>query len=124
MVIESEIRGDLCILRLKGRFATRADSSYLREKADEVKTTGCKKVLADFTGVPYIDSTGIGFVVGVYTSFVRAAGGQFVLCGLNRRVAHVLEITRLNTILQIFPDEKAALAALTDTETLKKQARG
>lgn len=124
MVIESEIRGELCILRLKGRFATGADSTYLREKADEVKATGCKKVLADFSDVPYIDSTGIGFVVGVYTSFVRAAGGQFVLCGLNRRVLHVLEITRLTTILQVFQDENAALAALKDTEKLKRQARG
>lgn len=124
MVIESEIKNDICILRLKGRFATGADSTYLREKADEVKATGCKKVLADFSEVPYIDSTGIGFVVGVYTSFVRAEGGQFVLCCLNRRVLHVLEITRLTTILQIFPDEKAAIAMLRDADKMKKQARG
>src|SRR5579863_9911717 len=68
MVIELELKDDVCILRNKGRFATGTDAAYLRAKTDEIKKSGRRKVLADFHEVPYIDSTGIGFVVAVYTS--------------------------------------------------------
>ena len=113
MLIDFESSGEVFILRLKGRFATGADSAYLRAKAAEVKASGPNKVLVDFRGVPYIDSTGISFVVGLYTSVVKGAEGRFALINLGNLVREALEITRLNTILPIYENEHAALAALT-----------
>ena len=52
MVIESERKDDICILRLKGRFVTGGDTAYLRSKADELKTGGFLKVMMDFHEVP------------------------------------------------------------------------
>jgi anti-sigma B factor antagonist len=112
MLVEFEQRGDICILRLHGRFATGQDSAYLRAKTDEIKSAGYSKVLADFSQVSYIDSTGIGFLIGIYTSILKNASGRFVLANLNRRVRDVLELTRLANVIPIYPTEDAALEAL------------
>jgi|SRR5690348_3441195 anti-anti-sigma factor len=122
MQVEFEYREDVCILRLTGRFVTGADMTYLRSKADEIKKGGCGKVLADFTNVPYIDSTGIAFVVGLYTSLTNA-GGRFVLAAPSPRVREVLELTRLNTIIPIVPDETSALAELREAPRTKSADR-
>ena len=86
MLVELEHQGDVCVLRLHGRFATGQDSAYLRARSDEVKCSGYYKVLADFSQVSYIDSTGIGFLIGIYTSVMKNPNGHFVLANLNRRV--------------------------------------
>jgi len=109
--IDLDLQGPLCILRMKGRFLTGHDLDYLRTKIEEVKNTGCRKVLADLHEVPYLDSTGIGFVVGLYTS-VKNAGGQFALLGLNRRVREVLEITKLSEIIPSYENEALARRAV------------
>jgi anti-anti-sigma factor len=112
MVIELEFKDDVCILRNKGRFATGTDAAYLRTKTDEIKKSGRRKVLADFQDVPYIDSTGIGFIVGLYTSVTNMPGGRFVLAGPSHRVREVLDLMRLSTVIPIAADETSGLAFL------------
>jgi anti-anti-sigma factor len=112
MLVEFEFRGNICVLRLHGRFATGQDSLYLHTKAEELKGSGYVKILVDFTSVDYVDSTGIGFLIGIYTSVSKSPQGQFVLVNTNRRVRDVLELTRLAQVIQIFPNEAAALEAL------------
>jgi anti-sigma B factor antagonist len=112
MLIDFEFHDDgVCILRLKGRFITGGDVAYLRAKTEELKASGCRKAVADFTDVPYLDSTGIGFLVHTYTT-MKKAGGQFVLASLNRRVRQVLKLTKLADIFPSYEDVQSALAAL------------
>jgi anti-anti-sigma factor len=124
MLVEFENRGDICILRLHGRFATGQDSAYLRGKADEIKGGGYSKVLADFSHVDYIDSTGIGFLIGIYTSVIKNSTGRFVLASLNRRVREVLELTRLANVIPIYPDEDAAFVALNEGQRFSAPKAG
>jgi anti-anti-sigma factor len=63
--------------------------------------------------VDYVDSTGIGFLIGIYTSVKKSPLGLFALANANRRVREVLELTRLAQVIQIYPNETAALEALT-----------
>jgi len=112
MLIELEQKDDIVILRFQGRIATGADSEYLGAKLEEVRNRPSHKVLADFREVSSIGSTGIGFVVGVYTSVVKIPGGRFVLIGANSRVREVLELTRLSTIIPLADDMKSGLAVL------------
>ena len=113
MLVEFEFHGDICVLRLQGRFATGQDALYLHNKAEELKKSGFTKILVDFTRVDYIDSTGIGFLIGVYTSVTKTPNGRFALINANRRVREVLELTRLAQVIQMYPNEAAAMQALT-----------
>ena len=111
MLVDFDYRDDVCILRPRGRFATGLDAAHLRSKTEEVRQCGCRKVMADFTDVPYIDSTGIGFVVGLYTTITNT-GGRFVIVGPHARVREVLELMRLTSVLPIVADEAAGLEFL------------
>jgi anti-anti-sigma factor len=115
MVLEFELQDDICVLHLEGRFVTGADARYLGTKADEIKATGCRKILADFRHVPYIDSTGLAFVVGLYTTVTKSPDGGFVICGPGPRVREVLELTRLSTVIPVTEDLPASVAILHQT---------
>ena len=114
MLVEFECHDDVCVLRLHGRFATGQDSAYLRGRSEEIKKSGASKVLADFSQVDYIDSTGMGFLIGIYTSVIKNPNGKFVLCNLNRHVREVLELTRLANVMAIYANEEAAMRALQE----------
>ncbi len=122
MLIEFEYRDDVCILRPRGRFVTGLDAAYLRSKTEELRNSGCRKVLADFRDVPYVDSTGIGFLVGVYTT-VTNAGGRFVIVGPQRRVREVLDLTRLSSVMPIAANEAAGLEFLRAIEPAAQIAK-
>jgi anti-anti-sigma factor len=110
MVVNVEQDGDVCILRLEGRFATGLDSEYLRGKIEELKDAQFQKIIADFRNVSYIDSTGIGFLIGVYTSVLNKKG-QFALAGINHRVREVLQLTKLDGVLPAYENVSAAKSA-------------
>jgi anti-sigma B factor antagonist len=112
MIVEIEHQTDVCSVRFEGRFATGNDWGYLSAKMDEIKCSGCRKVLLDFRQVPYIDSTGIGFVVSIYTRVTKDSDGAFVLVGPTERVREVLDLTRLSSILPITDDIPSGLALL------------
>jgi len=119
MLVELEYRGDVCVVGLHGRFVTGRDTTYLRTKTEEIKNSGYTKVLADFTQVDYIDSTGIGFLIGIYTSILKNPAGKFVLANLNRRVRDVLELTRLANVMPIYPTLESGFEALTEGSSQK-----
>jgi anti-anti-sigma factor len=102
----------VCVLRCKGRFVAGAEMEYMQTKLDEIKGLACTKVLADFQDVTSIGSMGVAFIVGIYTSVMRKPGGRFILTGVAPAVHHVLELTRLNTVIPIAPDFESAMAQL------------
>jgi len=72
---------------------------------------GSRHVLLNLTHVSYVDSTGIGEIVGAYTRVVRE-GGSLTLVGVSARIQELLDTTNIGTIIASFPDEATALRAL------------
>jgi anti-anti-sigma factor len=112
MTIELDREGDICVVRVKGRFVTGADDAYLRRKADELKSHNCALMLVDLSEVTAIGSMGIGFLVGVYASVTKSGGGRFVMVQANPRVREALMLTRLNTVIPMESDAASGLAFL------------
>jgi anti-anti-sigma regulatory factor len=72
---------------------------------------GSKKLVLDFADVPYIDSTGLGFLAGSHKA-AQSAGINVVLSGLNTHVRKVLDSVQLSQFFVIAETEAAALAKL------------
>jgi anti-sigma B factor antagonist len=104
------VEGEVAIVRLEGRFITSSDAEYLCAK-DGLKKSGKRKVMVDCSEVPYLDSTALNFLLGLYTS-TTDAGGQFALGGLNPRMREVLRMTHLDEIIPIYDTRESALRAL------------
>ncbi len=112
--IEFEAVGEVCVVRLEGRFATGSDAEYLRAR-EMLSKSPYRSVIVDCAKVPYLDSTALNFLVGLYTSVVNR-GGRLVLCGLNARMSEVLRITHLDQIIPVYADRQAALEVLTKAQ--------
>lgn len=68
------------------------------------------RVLLDLSEVIFIDSTGVGALVGALKR-ARQNGGDVHFCGVQARVRRVFEITGLLRLLPLFESRQAALSA-------------
>jgi anti-anti-sigma factor len=84
----------------------------MQTKLDDIKKRACTKILADFQDVTCVGSMGVTFLVGLYTSVMRKPGGRFVLAGVIPHVQHVLDLTRLSTVIPLASDLESGLAVL------------
>ena len=69
-----------------------------------------RQIVLNLAGVAYIDSGGLGTLVGVYSS-ARAAGADIKLTGLGQRLRDVLQVTKLVTVFEVYDSEQQAIAA-------------
>jgi len=80
------------------------------EAAYEEATSMSGRVLLDFRGVDYINSTGIAVIVGIL-AMARAEDRVVAAFGLTDHYREVFNITRLADFMTIYDDETAAVAA-------------
>jgi len=66
-------------------------------------------IVVDLTGVDFIDSTGLGVLIGALKR-VRTQDGQLVLVCTERRILKVFEITGLDQVFQLVDSVDAAVA--------------
>ena len=81
-----------------------------------VRREGAPTMILDFTGVPYLDSSGLGSLVSAYTSCAKS-GRRVALTGVNKRVLKVFEITKVERIFLMVPTLSDALEAFTNAGT-------
>ena len=81
----------------RGRITTETSGLFKSEVKKLVPQS--KLVIADFSNVDYIDSSGLGTVLATYIS-TRSAGCSLKLVHLNQRVKDLLQLTRLATVFE------------------------
>jgi anti-anti-sigma factor len=113
MDITIDSRNDVTILRLQGRFIAGEDGPQCREKVKKLIDSGTRKLIFDFYGVPYIDSTGLGFLAGCRAA-IQKAGARLVLVSLDERVRRVLDEVKLSDYFVIAEDEARGIARLEE----------
>jgi anti-sigma B factor antagonist len=93
---------------MSGRIVLGQESDSLRALVNDLLGQGHNKILLNFAHVDYIDSSGVGYLVGAFTS-VRNHKGELKLLNPTKNVLDVMQKTKLYTILDIKDDETAAL---------------
>jgi anti-anti-sigma factor len=74
-----------------------------------------RRVLIDMEKAGFMDSSGIGWLMGCHKRFL-AGGGSMVLHSLPPMVEQVIQLLRLQSILTIKPDQASALALLSQVK--------
>ena len=85
-----------------------AGEATLRERLDSLVAEGHLRIVIDMKNTPFMDSAEIGRLIRCHLS-VRQAGGRVRLCNLSDRLTSLLKALRLDTILDWFSTEEAAL---------------
>lgn len=87
-----------------------ATAPRVRQEAVRLASEGARKLVLDLSGVSFLDSTGLGVIVGILKR-VRTHGGELALAGAEPQVRKVFEITRMTDILPLHDTVEAAIAA-------------
>jgi anti-sigma B factor antagonist len=106
--IETREVAHVTILDITGRIVLGEEIGDLRDAVRTLIAEGKKKIILNLVGVDYIDSSGVGELVGSFTT-VRNAGGELKLLNLTQKVHDVLYVTKLYTVFDIKDDEFTAV---------------
>ena len=98
------------ILDLSGRITLGEGSVTVRDAVKDALSKGSKSILLNLAKVDYIDSSGLGELVGAYTT-VKNQGGELKLLHLTTKVHDLLQITKLYTVFDIKDDEASAISS-------------
>jgi anti-sigma B factor antagonist len=100
-------RADAAVLRLKGPLTL----STLFALQDALRAQNVHLTILDLSGVPYIDSAGLGTILISYVS-AEKNGRKLVLVGVSERVQSLIRMTRVDTVLKTFPTVEDAERSL------------
>ena len=81
-----------------------------------IENNASPRIVVDLAGVTFLDSTGVGVLVGALKR-AREAGGALHFCGAQTRVRRVFEITGLIGALPLFATRDEAFAAFDESES-------
>ena len=112
LAITEHAAGDVTVLRLDGRLVLEEGEAPFRASIDHLAREGRLHVVVDLRRVSYIDSAGLGAMVSRYVS-LRRKGGDLKLVRPTPRSTHVLDITRLSQVFEIFDREEDAVRSFS-----------
>lgn len=79
---------------------------------DAVRADKAATLILDLSAVPFVDSVGIGALVGAYVSRQRD-GRKVALVGVSERVQAALSVSQLTQLFPTFPSVEAAEKSLS-----------
>lgn len=109
MELQLEVRGSAMVARLSGEIDL-AVADTLRSSLENTldNNPGVKDIVVSLGGVQYIDSSGLGVLLGRYKRVSRT-GGRVFLVGAPPTVRRIVEMSGLFRIMMEFPSEEDAI---------------
>jgi anti-sigma B factor antagonist len=121
MALEENVRqiGDVAILDLSGRLSLGEALAFgpgsgvlLAEAIRELTKKGEKKILLNLAGVTYVDSSGVGQLMGALVT-ARNQGGDLKLLKPSNQILNLLRVTKLTDVFDVRQDQAAAIQAFS-----------
>lgn len=116
MKIFVNLVNDVHVFNLAGRF----DAQSVPEVQSQLQTTLSQegnRLIFNMADVEFVDSTALSTLVKARRSAVEKHGDLY-LCALSQTARMLFEMTRLDSVFAIFPDESTALMAFSVGESL------
>jgi anti-sigma B factor antagonist len=106
--LETRHRGDVMIIYCQGRLVYRNEAVALSNLVGATLESG-EKIVLDLSGVSSIDSAGIGELVLLHT-WAQSRNADLKWANPSPLVRELLDLTHLDTVLDIYPSLSEALA--------------
>lgn len=108
LTVRTRTVGDFTVVAVSGEVDVVA-APTLRQLLNEAIADGGKRLVVDLTDVPFLDSTGLGVLVG-RLKVIRQQGGELRLVIASDRLLRNFRITGLDKVFGIFPTAQDAVA--------------
>jgi anti-sigma B factor antagonist len=110
MRIETTDDGRATVVSMQGDLILGPPEATFKRKVDELLEQGHHNLLLDLEHVPYLDSSGLGALVRTLSE-TQKGGGKTKLLKAGPRVRKLLEITKLNSLFEMYDDREQALSS-------------
>jgi anti-sigma B factor antagonist len=107
IVVSAGSREGQKILTLKGSLNIQTIFDFQLATREE----GAPKLILDFSGVPYMDSAGLGALVGAYVTAQRTQR-KLAVAGTNTQVKALIDMTHVGTLIKSYANVQEAEEAL------------
>ena len=117
---QSLVAGNIPVLQLSGELDLNSVPDVrraIRGLIDE----GLVNFIINLTNLDFIDSSGLGVLVGGLAR-VREKQGEIKIVCANKRILRIFEMTRLTLLFELYADDEAAANSFYDGPTTKEQA--
>ncbi len=108
-----KINASTSVFEIRGEVNAFAENIVM-DAYTQATASGAQTILLDFSGMEYMNSTGIGLLAAL---LIRCNHQQqrLLACNLPEHYQLIFEITRLNEVIRIFPTEAEAVKSLDMT---------
>jgi len=110
MIVEKRRIEDLTLLRLEGVIKLGESAQFFAQTLERALSEEQGHVLVDFSRINYMDSTGIGELVG-YLGRFRETKRKLILINPSDRIRKLLHVAHLDDLFPTYDTLEAALAA-------------
>ena len=107
--LETRVTEDVAVICCKGRIAYGIEAAALSDEIAEIAPQ-TRRVVIDVSGVEMIDASGLGELVSVAVA-AQASGCSITLAAPGDFIRQLLELTKLTSVLELYPTLDAAILA-------------
>ena len=108
----SALDSGVLVLKLTGNMTMGDQLKTFEGTVEQYAKSNQNRVIVDMSRISYIDSSALGVLVACH-SHLKKASGQLRLTGLTERVAKIVKIGGVESILHIDPTFEAAVAGIS-----------
>ena len=109
MKLSTDIRDGIAVIAVAGRL-TASGAPLLRNAVSDAIAGGASRIAIDLAGTEFVDSSGLGALIGGLKS-ARTAGGDLRIAAVPDAVRTVLRLTNLDRVLREHPTPESAFDA-------------
>ena len=110
MKIKEKIENHVAVLSLSGKMMGGPDTQAVHDHIKGLINDGIKSVIIDLGDVKWMNSSGLGALMGSLTT-MRNAGGELKLANVTEKVQSLFMITKLITIFSTYESVEEAVGS-------------
>ena len=110
MIVEKKHRDNFTVLYVEGLIKLGESAEFFSSALENVLKNESTNVIIDFTKIDYIDSTGIGELVGYLGKFANQ-NRKLILVNPSERIQKLLKLAKLDSVFKIYNSEDEAVSA-------------
>jgi len=105
-------KNGITVLHLSGKIMGGPEATEINEKINQLIDSDNKKIVIDLVNVDWMNSSGLGILIGAVT-ILKNSNGVLCLINVSDRIKNLLKITKLNTVFDIYDNFDEAEAAIS-----------
>jgi len=102
-------KNDVVVIALSGKIMGGPEAGEINELINNLIDRNKKKIIIDLENVGWMNSSGLGILIGAITT-LKNNNGKLIVVNVSERIENLLRITKLSGVFEIEQDVDSAIA--------------